>query len=63
MREPNIIHLTNKWIASLAEVQKQDGTRWVPARARGYPSFRFRVRAAWLVLTGKADALIWPGGQ
>lgn len=26
-------------------------------------SFINRLRATWLVFTGKADALIWPGGQ
>jgi hypothetical protein len=37
--------------------------RQVPARTIGYFSFRNRLKAAWLVYTGKADALIWPEGQ
>ena len=39
------------------------GNKWVPARSLGLSSFRYRCRAAWLVFTGKADALIWPGDQ
>lgn len=37
------------------------GQRWVPARALGFASWRYRWRAAWLVFTGRADALTWPG--
>ena len=33
--------------------------RWVQARPLGFPSWRHRVRATWLVFTGKADALVW----
>lgn len=36
------------------------GDRWVPARPEGYASLRHRLRAAWLVFTGRADALVWP---
>lgn len=35
--------------------------RWVPARSLGYMSFGHRIKAAWLVFTGRADALTWPG--
>lgn len=37
--------------------------KWVPSRPLGFSSFRYRCKAAWLVFTGKADALIWPEGQ
>lgn len=33
---------------------------WVPARPIG-STFRGRLRAAWMVLTGRADAVVWPG--
>ena len=33
--------------------------RWVPLRSEGFASWRERVRAAWLVFTGRADALVW----
>lgn len=39
------------------------GGYWMPARPMGYASFRYRCKAAWLVFTGRADALKWPGGQ
>ena len=37
--------------------------KWVWARPEGYWSFRYRVRCAWLVFTGKVDAVIWPEVQ
>ena len=37
--------------------------RYVPARPLGFQSARYRLRAAWLVWTGRADAVVWPGGQ
>jgi hypothetical protein len=37
--------------------------RYVPARPKGFSSFWYRVRATWLVWSGRADALVWPGGQ
>ena len=41
-----------------AEVEKG---KWAPARPLGYDSFRSRLRLAWMVFTGKCDALKWPG--
>jgi len=35
--------------------------RWVEARPMGFFSLRRRLLAAWLVLTGRADALTWTG--
>jgi len=46
--------------ATKHQTELSDG-RWVPARALGFMSFGQRVKAAWLVFTGKADALTWPG--
>ena len=35
---------------------------YIPARPmQGF--LKTRIKAAWLVLTGKADAVVWPGGQ
>lgn len=39
------------------------GGKWYPARPLGAPFRGYRLKAAWLVFTGQADALIWPGGQ
>ena len=58
MAYPNIIS-----VRSVVETASQNltkvppGMAWVPARPKGYPSFRQRLKAAWLVFTGKADAL------
>lgn len=38
------------------------GGRWVPARPLPGP-FLWRLRAAWAVLRGRADAFTWPEGQ
>lgn len=35
---------------------------WVPTRPAVHP-FRLRIKYAWAVLTGKADAVVWPEGQ
>jgi hypothetical protein len=35
--------------------------RFVPARPYGFYSLGNRFRLAWMVFTGKADALLWPG--
>jgi len=36
--------------------------KWVPARPERH-SLAVRIKAAWLVLTDKADAVKWPLGQ
>lgn len=41
--------------------QAQIGMSWVPARPYGLFSLRNRLRLAWMVFTGRADALTWPG--
>jgi hypothetical protein len=60
-QSPNILCVT-RVIESAKTTQAglPDG-RWVPARALGYASIGQRIKAAWLVFTGKADALTWPG--
>lgn len=40
-----------------------DGKHYVPARREGYASWRQRWRCAWMVFTGRADALVWPGQE
>ena len=39
--------------------------KWVPARPCNsrYRTMRQKFKEAWVVYTGKADAVIWPGGQ
>lgn len=61
---PAIIHMSEAWLRSLGEVQAglPDG-RYVPSRPLPFFGRFGRWRAAWLVFSGKADALVWPGGQ
>jgi hypothetical protein len=40
-----------------------DGVHYYPARPSGFCSIGNRVRCAWLVFTGRADAVIWDDGQ
>lgn len=48
---------------SACEGQTEIGGRWMPCRCIGWEGLPYRLKAAWLVFTGKADAVIWPGGQ
>lgn len=58
---PNIVDVVNV-VKSAGECTAglPDG-RWVPARALGWGGLPYRLKAAWLVFTGRADALTWPG--
>lgn len=40
-----------------------DGNSWVICRSEGYFSLVRRTKLAWMVFTGKADALTWSQGQ
>ena len=62
MRTPGIVTLKNV-LEDAQSTQAEINGRWVPARPFGYYSWRYRVKAAWLVFTGKCDALQWPEGQ
>ena len=58
MKYPNIVHVGDV-IESAKTCSAEVNGRWVPARALGFQSPWSRLRATWLVFTGKADALIW----
>jgi len=61
MKYPSIIHLYN--LSVLYENQTEINGKWIPARPLGFPGLWQRLRASWLVFSGKADALLWPEGQ
>ena len=65
MKDPNIFYidrLLEHCEANSARITAPDGHgAWVPARPLGYSSIKQRVKCAWLVFTGKADALLWRG--
>ena len=50
-------------IIASPKVQAKTDEGWVPARSIGYFSIRSRIRIAWMVFVGKADAFTWPGNQ
>jgi hypothetical protein len=58
----NLDALVEYAIKKESTVKLTDG-RYVPARPYGFFSIKERVRLAWLVFTGKADAVKWPGDQ
>jgi hypothetical protein len=62
MRDTMIIDV-NTVLRIAATCKVQAAGHWVPARPEGFASWRYRVKAAWMVFTGKADALVWPVGQ
>jgi hypothetical protein len=59
-----VIEMTPQWVKQVSGDGPLAGLpdgRWVPARPIAFQSIRERVRATWLVWTGRADALVWPG--
>jgi hypothetical protein len=64
MKYPNVWTLVQiVTYATHGGVSTQVDGKWVPARPEGFASLRMRLRAAWLVFTGRADAVTWPGAQ
>jgi hypothetical protein len=62
MRGTLIHYVSDEWANLLKSHRhfRQDGTT-TPARFYGHRTGFFeRLEAAWLVFTGKADALMWP---
>ena len=59
MRSPAIRQLED--VVKTNVTTKLPDERWVPSRSVGLHSWRYRLKATWLVFTGKADALLWPG--
>lgn len=58
-----MIYDTDEIEAIIKSVSCNINGRWVPCRPIGYFTIWGRVKATWLVLTGKADALVWLEGQ
>ena len=61
-KAPTIYSLEGLLKSIKGEQAEIDG-KWVPARPLGFYSIGHRIKAAWLVFTGKADAVTWPGNQ
>jgi hypothetical protein len=41
----------------------RSGDKWVIARPEGRHGFISRTKKAWMVFTGRADIVVWPGDQ
>jgi len=63
MRNGTNIWFLNELMKAANENAAQIAGTYVPARPYGWTSLRWRFKAAWLVFTGKADAVIWPANQ
>ena len=61
MKSPNLISMYA--IHNLLDCQVCIKDKWVPCRPIGLSGIVNRFKLAWMVFTGKADALIWPLGQ
>ncbi len=59
---PNIFFLKDL-LEMVDTVSTEINGKWIPARPLGYPTLGSRLKAAWMVFTGKADAVVWPGEQ
>jgi hypothetical protein len=59
---PSIYTVEDVHVIRSTTAAKIDG-RYVTARPVGLQTVFGRFHCAWLVFTGRADALTWPGGQ
>ena len=50
-------------IAHINQCSAEINGKWVPARPVGMLSLKQKLKAIKLVLTGKADVVVWPEGQ
>jgi len=48
-------------VATGNDNQSETDYGWVAARPLGMSGLLWRLRCAWIVFTGKADALVWKG--
>jgi len=56
------MYTLNYLIFKSNNIQTEINGKWVPARPY-VDQFTWRIKDAWRVLTGKADAFTWPEGQ
>lgn len=66
MKNPSVyklVSLKDIFDPTASKAQAEINGKWVPARPIGLFSLQERIRIAFMVFTGKADALVWPEGQ
>ena len=50
-------------LKSSGEVAAEIDGKWIPARPYGWSDWKTKLRAIKLILTEKADVVVWPGNQ
>jgi hypothetical protein len=63
MKYPNLFKVEDLLDTQAGYTSTNINGKWLPARPEGYQSLWSRMYCAWLIFTGKADAVIWPGNQ
>ena len=63
MRCPNVIDAYEMAEGAYSSTTTPVDGEWVIARPFGLASVGRRFRVAWMVFTGQADALVWPGQE
>ena len=53
-------HITSLAMHNLVDAVALIDGRWQPARPISFPTLLQRLRLAWWVFIGRADALTWP---
>jgi len=61
MKAPSIWKIRNLVKSCEVNMANIRGFGWVPSRPIGLETWPNRFKAAWLVFTGKADAVKWDG--
>ena len=59
MKQSSLFHIENLIDHAASNSTQLSNGRWVPARPLGWSSPLKRLRYAWMVFTGKADAVLW----
>lgn len=56
-------HTVEQIVTLAGSTRKQFGDKWVPAHPSDGSGLITKIKHAWLVITGKADIVIWPCNQ
>lgn len=62
-RAPTVWTLRGLFERAITVQTSHDGKNYYPGRPIGLDTVGNRIRCAWMVFTGRADAVIWPEGQ
>lgn len=63
MKQVPAIWSLKELMISATSLSAKINEKWVPCRPECAVGFRARIKAAWAVFMGRADAVVWPEGQ